>query len=79
MEKTFELDMDVTKELYDTISIQVDTLCTLIRDKDFAVYQENSMNNTYNSQPMLKKLQALKNSLEDVKQYAYGYAYESEN
>ena len=40
---------------------------------------KNSMNNTYNPQPMLKKLQALKNSLEDVKQYAYGYAYESEN
>ena len=71
--------MEKTKELYDTISIQVDTLCTLIRDKDLVGYQENSMNNTYNPQPMLKKLQALKNSLEDVKQYAYGYAYKSEN
>ena len=71
--------MEKTKELYDTISIQVDTLCTLIRDKDLVGYQENSMNNTYNPQPMLKKLQALKNSLEDVKQYAYGDAYESEN
>ena len=47
--------MEKTKELYDTISFQVDTLCTLIRDKDFAVYQENSMSNTYNPQPMLKK------------------------
>lgn len=68
-----------TKQLYDTIEVQVNTLCTLTREKDLEAYQQNSSNNTYNPQPLLKKLQALKNSLEDVKQYAYGRAYNSNN
>lgn len=58
-----------TQQLYDTIVQEVETLCTLIREKDFNRYQDSMSDSTYNPQPLLKKLQKLKNSLEDIKSY----------